>query len=270
MKTMKTSILRIKNKISVLLTVAGIFICSYSVFGYVMPAEQILDFMVKSFSGFKAITLIQSTLQTVNGNEKVFTEQLWLESPDKYATKALDRLAERDVISPDMLYRQLFVANDREKIERILLPLGIDLTKTSLTRLDGVIAYRIGDKDPSSPKLIIEKKRFLPLMITYRIPDKADSGLIIVRFADYQKQDKSWFPFEITYEEGERLIEKYTVQNFQVNVPIDASILKMFPEFELPEVAEPENEPATSPSEEQGIDKEKVQGVIKAFEEQYR
>ena len=270
MTTMVNTFFRVKNKLSMLLLLAGVIVCSYSAFGYVMPAEQILDFMIKNFSGVRTVTLIQSTLQTMGGNEKVFTEQLWLESPDKYSTKALERLAERDIISPDILYWQLFMANDREKIERVLLPLGIDLTKTSFTRLDGEVAYRIGDKDPASPKLIVEKKRFLPLLIIYRSPDRTGNELITVRFEDYQKQDKWWFPFEITYKEGENLIEKYTIQNFQANTPIDSSILKTFPEFELPMVPEPQSESETTGSEAPDIDKGQLQNVIKAFEEQYQ
>ena len=100
-------------------------------------------------------------------------------------------------LAPDIFYRQLFMANDREKIERILQPIGIDLTKTSLTRFNGAIAYRIGGKEPDSPKLIIEKKRFLPLLLIYRIPDKDDTEVITVKFEDYQKKDKGWYPFEI-------------------------------------------------------------------------
>ncbi|MBN2419764.1 MAG: hypothetical protein JXL81_10295 [Deltaproteobacteria bacterium] len=267
---MANTLFRIKGKFIKLILLAGVIICSYDVFGYVMPAEQILDFMIKNFSGFRTITLIQSTLQTKDGAEKVFTEQLWLESPDKYSTKPLDRLAERDVFSPDILYHQFFMTSDIEKIERILLTLGIDITKTSLTRLDGEIAYRIGDKDPASPKLIIEKKRFFPLLLVYRVPDRPENELITVRFEDYQKQDKGWFPFEITYKEGENLTEKYTIQNFQTDIPIDASILKSFPEYELPESSESETGSATSGPEEQDIDKERLQNVIKAFEEQYQ
>lgn len=267
---MANTLFRIKNRLFVLLVFSGIFLSSYNAFGYVMPAEQILDFMIKNFSGFKTITLIQSTLQTANGNETVFTEQLWLESPDKYSTKSLDRLGDRDVIVPDLLYRQLLVASNREKIERILLSIGIDLSKTSLTRLDGVIAYRIGDKAPGSPNLIIEKKRFLPLMLVYRIPDETDSKLISVRFEDYQRKDKSWYPFEITYKQGESLVEKYSIQTIQTNIPIDASILKKFPEYELPEVPESDNKPEATDSKDQDIDKERLQNVIKAFEEQYK
>lgn len=261
---------RIKNKFFVLFVLSAIFLSSYYSYGYVMPAEQILDYMIKNFSGYNTVTLIQSTLQTVDGNEKVFTEQIWLESPDKYSTKALDRVAERDVIAPDILYRQLFIANPREKIERILLSLGIDLTKTSYTRFEGAIAYQIGRKDPDSPILIIEKERFLPLLIKYRVPDRVDSKLITVKFEEYQEEDKGWYPSEITYEEGENLIEKYTMQNLQVNIPIDASILNQFPEYEVPELPESVDADSKGASNKPGIDKDRLKNVIKAFEDQYQ
>ncbi|MGD9160060.1 MAG: hypothetical protein PVG39_16720 [Desulfobacteraceae bacterium] len=278
MTTMSNTLFQIKTKLFLLFVLSFFFISSLNAFGYVIPAEQILDFMIKNFSGFRTVTLVQSTLQTSGGYEKVFTEQLWQESPDKYSTKALDRLAERDVIAPDLIYRQLFVANSREKIERILLPLGINLAKTSYTRFNGVIAYRIGDKEPDSPMLIIEKKRFLPLMLIYRIPDSPESELITVKFEDYRKENKGWYPFEITYKQGERLTEEYKIQTFQTNIPVDASILNTFPEYELPEAPESELEPATvdsevdpeNESETTDIDKERLRNVIKAFEEEYQ
>lgn len=270
MTTMAKKHFRIKINLSILLVLTGILLYGYSSFGYVMPAEQILDFMTSNFKGVRTVTLIQSTLQTFKGNEKVFTEQVWLESPDKYFTKPLDRLGERDAIVPDLLYRQLLIANSREKIERILLSLGIDLTKTSFTRLDGVIAYRIGSKDPGSPKLLVEKKRFLPLLLVYKVPGEAGNELKTVRFEDYQKKDKGWYPFEITYKSGDSLVEKYTVQTFQENMPIDASILKTFPEYALPETPEPTGEPGTNNPGTTDVQKEQLKDVIKAFEEQYQ
>lgn len=259
------------NKIRLsLLVFAGIFLSSHASLAYVMPAEQILDFMSDNFKGLRTVTLIQSTLQTFQGNERVFTEQVWLESPDRYSTKPLDRLGDRNTINPDLLYRQLFMANSRDKIERVLLPLGIDLTKTSFTRFEGAIAYVIGSIEPGSPRLIVEKKRFLPLLMVYRIPGQAENELISVKFEDYQKNDRNWYPFQITYKSGDSLVETYTVQTFQANIPIDSSILKTFPEYALPEVPEPESEPGTPDSENPDIDKERLKNVLKAFEEQYQ
>ena len=297
---MKKIFFHIKAKSALFMIVSAIFLGGLTAYGYVMPADQILDFMIKNFSGFRTVTVIQSTLQTQAWSEKVFTEQLWLESPDKYSIKALDSLSGRDFFAPDILYRQLFLANSREKIERILLPLGIDLSITSYTRFEGEIAFRIGKGEPDSPKLIIEKKRFLPLMIMYKVPDNPESELITVRFDDYQKEGKGWYPYEITYNQGENLVEKYTIQTIQTNIPIDASILNIFPEYELPEVPEPEpmtpidglqddfpdelkrelKEDSMNPDSENDsanpdlanpdIDKDRLRNVIKAFEEEYQ
>lgn len=253
---------------------------SYYAHSYVMPTEQILGFMVENFSGFRTVSLIQSTLQITETNEKLIKEQIWLESPDKYCLRSIDALDGRNGIVPDLFYRQLFMANDWEKFEKILLPIGIDLTKTSLTRLDGVIAYRIGDKEPDSPKLLVEKESFLPLLLVYRILGEADNALISVSFKDYQKLDSGMYPFEITYKAGDDLTEKYIIQNFQANIPVDAAILSTFPEYELPELPEAEEESEVQSAEEPDmsyedevapdVDKERLQNVIKAFEEQYQ
>ncbi len=261
---------RNKIKSSVVLAFSCILLSSLYSLGYVMPAEQILDFMVKNFIEVRTVTLVQSTLQTAGGSEKVFTEQLWFESPDMYSTKVLDKLGEREIIVPDLLYRQLFLANSSERIERMLKSLGIDLTKTSYMRLDGVIAFRIGGKETDSPKLIVEKNRFLPLMLVYKVPQGTGNLLITVRFEDYQKKDKGWYPFQITYKSGDGLVEKYTIQTFQENISVDPSILKRFPEYVQSETPEPSNEAGTAGPDPVNTDKKRLQNVLKAYEEQYQ
>jgi hypothetical protein len=159
-----------------------------------MPEDQILDFMCNNYKQVRTLSIIQSTLQTSGNSERVFTEQIWLESPDRFSVKALDRMGNRDVVSPDLIYRQLFVMNSRERIERLLLSLGVDISQTSYTRLDGVISFMIGDMETGSPRLIVEKERFIPLLISYRIP--GEDALVTVTFRDYQKTATGWHPFE--------------------------------------------------------------------------
>lgn len=236
--------------------------------GYVMPADQILDFMCNNFKATRTVSIIHSTLQTLGGNERVFTEQIWVEAPDRFSVKALDRMGNRDIISPDIMYRQLFVINSRERIERLLLSLGVDTLKTSLTRVDGAIAMRIGGKEASSPKIIIEKERFLPLLISYRLP--GDDELITVIFRDYQKKGIGWQPYEIIYKKGESLTEKYTVQSLNENIPVDAIKLQSLPEYQVPVMPETQTEVSVPAPEGSGEDPEHLQDVLKTYEEQYR
>ena len=65
--------------------------------------------------------------------------------------------------------------------------LGIDTQQVAYTRLEGTVAYRIGEKDPEKPKLLIEKARVLPLLIVYRRPDHAARGIGQGAFSELQE-----------------------------------------------------------------------------------
>ena len=248
----------------------------YSSMAYVMPAEQLLGFVTDNFSGYRSVLLIHSVLRTTPENEKVFTEQISLSSPNKYSTQLLDRMGGRND-SPDLTYRQLLMANKTSRLEHVLSAIGIDIKTTSYTRMDGKIAYRIGLKDPESPKLLIEKERFVPLLLIYKAPGELDDKIITVRFQDYQQQAKGWYPFEIIYSENSGLVERYTVQTLEFNVPVNTAALQQFPELEVPE--EPIDEEKIAEEEEQEIAREILRKITEvsetsvfeneAFEEQY-
>jgi hypothetical protein len=196
-------------------------------YGYIMPAEQLLDFMAENFSNFKTMIIVQSTLQTGPESEKIFMEQIQMKSPDLFELKSLDRLAGRTGL-PYMAYRQLLMANNRTRLEKLLSMMGINLEAVSLTRVDGVIAYQIGLKGDQSPKLLIEKERFLPLQLVYRMAGDASEEVVTVRFQDYRKEGKGWFPFQISYSVDNRIREEYSIQTLEINIPVYSSSLQTF------------------------------------------
>jgi len=225
--------------------------------GYVMPAEQLLDFMADNFSNYNTVIIVQSTLLTDQYNEKVFKEQIQLKSPNLFNLKVLDNIADRTEL-PNMAYRQLLIANSRPRLEQLLSMMGIDLKSVSFTRIEGIIAYRIGEKEDDSPKLLIEKERFLPILLTYRPNVDMPEDLVTVRFQDYRKEDKGWFPFEIIYSVGNEVREEYTIQTLQTNMPVSSSLLQTFRISSLPERA-PEEWPSN-------IEEERLQENIETFE----
>lgn len=239
---------------------------SYNSMAYVMPAEQLLDFVADNFSEFKSVVLIHSVLRTTPENEKVFSEQISLASPDKYSTKLLDRLGGRSD-PPDLTYLQLIMASRPARLEHILSAIGIDTGTVSYTRIDGKIAYRIGARNPESPKLLIEKERFVPLLLVYKAPGVLNEKIISVRFQEYQKEEKGWYPYEIIYSEGEGLVERHRVQTIQFNVPVDFTILQQFPELEIPEEMIDDKE--LEKEEELAYEKDLLGKIIEAPEEQY-
>jgi hypothetical protein len=192
---------------------------------YVMPAEQILQFMTANFSKFQTVVIRQSTrVEDSEGNEeKAFEETITMKSPNLFHSKVTGSPAE-DILRRDHSYWQMFLANSASRLMDALHGMGIGLQKTSYTRIDGIIAYQIGDNHEDSPKLLVEKARFLPLLMVYRSPSQPEGDLIKVRFLDYRKVQQGWLPFEITCSYGQETTEKYTVDSVKVNVPVSQSL----------------------------------------------
>lgn len=229
-----------------------------------MPAEQLIDFMARNFSKFNSLILMQTTRQEnqeIGGIIKTFEEKIWMKSPSLVHSKVLYKNVER-VAEPATHYRRLLMANSGESLMQLLSNMGINLQSVAFTRLDGVIAYRIGDKAPEGPKLLIEKERFLPLLLRYRLSEYSLGRTITVRFLDYRELVGGWYPFEITCSYGDHIIETYIIHNLQANVPFDPALF---------------DEPGTKPRQEEATEKglpapeeERLQQIIKTFEEKYR
>ena len=236
---------------------------------YVMPAEQLIGFMAANFSKLETAVLTQFIQQIVyspEGNHDIseismIKEHVWMKSPDFYHAMLSDIQSKRLII-PDVTYRQLIISNSVPRLTELLSGLGIDLEQVAFTRIDGVIAYRIGDRDPESPKILIEKERFFPLLLQYRSSKEPDGKVITVRFRDYRQVDTFWYPFEIVYSYDFEPREIYTIIDFMPNVPVNPSVLSS---------PGPEASPENGGEAKRGLtDEERLREVIKKMEEKYR
>jgi hypothetical protein len=192
---------------------------------YVIPAEEIVQFMTANFSKFQTMVIHQSThLEDSEGNEPwVFEETITMKSPSLFRTKVIGPTSDATLMR-DHSYRQLFLANSASRLIDVLYGMGIRLQMTGYTRIDGIIAYQIGDNHEDSPKLLVEKARFLPLLMVYKSPSHPRGDLIKVRFLDYRKVQQGWLPFEITCSYSQKITEKCTVNSVKVNVPVSQSL----------------------------------------------
>ena len=240
------------------------FMVSEKCSAYIMPAEQIAGFMAANFSKFKTLIITQSIQQegqNIKERGGEFKEKVWVKSPDFLYSKALDRTGGRDV-HPDIAYRRLFIANSVKRLMRMLTDMGINLQQVALTRIDDVIAYRIGDKELHSPKILIEKKRFIPLYLEYGSPENVAGNMVRIRFLDYRKVEQGWYPFETIYSSGDKISQRCIVHTIDVNRPIDPSIF-------APSKIKPDPGKALdkdlSPQEEKRLRK-----ILETFEEKYR
>jgi hypothetical protein len=241
---------------------------------YIMPAGQIVGLMSSNFSKFKTLMITQST-QLLNPRnqetERVLEEKLWLKSPcffrlepivqtDEQGSKGDETAFDRQ--GADMAFRRLFLASDDKGIMEFLSEMGINLESVAFTRFDGLIAYRVGDKDAESPKLLIEKDRFIPLFLSYRVQTDSGHEMVNVRFYDYRKLESGWYPYEIAYYLGEEIMERFTVLDLQTNVSIEGPLSEI-PVEGLRFVETHKTSPDTP--EQEGL-----RELINLFKEKYR
>ena len=221
--------------------------------------------MAKNFSKLKTLIITQVTEGENEGDEeneenrKAYKSKIWMKSPDLFHFEIINQ-PEDKIATKDHLYRRLLIAGGEGRLNRLLASMGIDLDLVAFTRVDGVVAYRIGESYADSPKIIIEKKRFLPLLITYRPPGQDSGQTTTIRFKDYRKVDKGWYPFEIERFSGGKIDERHMVETIQVNMDIDASV------FQSVGISPPSNNEGEGGASEG----DRLRRIIKTFEEKYR
>ena len=204
---------------------------------YVLPSTQIIQFMTDRYADIKALKIIQLTTMRDRDQEtdSAFGEIIEAMSPDLYRSKVagqqstrliihngsktlriIDNRTTTDLASNDFLYRFLLLAQSPERIQKSLQGKGINLDKVSLTRFDDRVAYLIGDKDEGNPQLLVDKDRFLPLLLAY--------DTLSFHFSDYREvMEDTWYPYRIVYTSDGIIVEEYMVKDITVNPPLDVT-----------------------------------------------
>ena len=222
--------------LALLITVFPVFVVAGNALAYIMPIEQLVGFMSANFSSFKTLVVSQSTRLVgpqSQGAESVFQERIWLKSPGfyyrepVYASEGQGKEGDGPVAgshNPDISFRRLLMAGDGKTILEFLSEIGVNLGAITFTRFDGVIVYHIGDTGLENPKLLIEKERFLPLLLSYRLAANSGEKMVTVRFEEYRKIEKGWYPYKIVYSAGNDMEEHYAIEDLQVNIPVTQTL----------------------------------------------
>ena len=204
---------------------------------YIMPAQQILGFLSKNFMKINSAEILFSIRQVeerAETSEKIFDERIFLKSPNLFYFETVESEREKQYLK-DVSFFRLLISNRKENLEIFLSSLGINLEEVAFTRIDGIVAYRIGERSEDSPKILIEKERFLPILLMYRSGNDYNGNIISVRFKDYRKLDQIWYPYEITV----NLLQPMVTNRFEDEEPTE------------------------------NLEEEQLRKIIKAFEEKY-
>jgi len=251
---------------------------SQAVHAYLLPAEQILEFVTNQTAGvynFRLDVMAESPdpelPETFVRREMVY----YAARPDLLrreivgeveASTVLVGSGQRISVAEGHLLREpayhedifpIFLhADSRQTLEMLLTAEQVNLSQVHLGRLGKQIAYVIGGspRESETPQFWCDKNTFWPIrLIGYRFSfDTAD--LIDIRYLEYVEVAKSiWLPKVIEFYRRDKLILRLIVQRAHVNEPLPDSLF----DFEtfvaehppLPQPQEPTEKP-TEPLEE--------------------
>jgi outer membrane lipoprotein-sorting protein len=210
---------------------------------YILPSTQIIEFMVRKYASVKTLQITQLTKALDLGRrmEMVFGESISLMSPDRYRSGVAGQPGKRIIVHNGsrtlriidgevaygkdkraFLFHFLMIAQDQRQLLKSLEELGINLDMVSLTRLNGKIAYLIGNNEDGSSRLLVDKDLFIPLLLQY-----GNVAFFASEFTELKRQ--LWYPRSMIYSYTganieDYIQEEYSIKDIMINPSIDASL----------------------------------------------
>ncbi|MBW1859860.1 MAG: hypothetical protein JRI70_07250 [Deltaproteobacteria bacterium] len=257
---------------------------------YILPAEQILGFMIKHLGSVSTLQISQKTViydPSLEEGMQEFDATLYYRYPDRFRYEVTTPEGEEiRVIGPDgtVVVRKGQIVRQRESrfdhfkdpllyrnaelLRRKLSQREVDLDVVSLGRYRNKISYVIGAKypDESLPQVWIEKNTFRPIRYILTPGDLNDSDSEEVEYADYMSLGKNkWYPARILFYKNGRLTRMYMLEDFKINPKLSNKLFDMAHLRTLYQpmiLAEP---PPSSPSQLDEVEKT-INDFSKTFE----
>ena len=120
------------------------------------------------------------------------------------------------------VYKDLLLYRSREILSERLLNLGIDISVSSLGRIDGRIAFVIGAEFPDKTvsQIWIDKETFHPLGIIVfgaKSPLDAHRGFLEIRYSNWQQIGEINYPMQIEFIQDGVSVRTIEVDDYQIN-----------------------------------------------------
>lgn len=234
--------LAMKQLSTALLCVLLFLSLSGSALSYILPAEQILTFMIKHVGSARSFEIRHRAIvygSDLEGGMQELDEVLYYRHPDRFRSEvnSLDGQQVR-VVGPDGAivvtngriiseaeipfdhFKDVLLYRKEDEVMRRLAELEIDLNTVSLGRFKDKIAYVIGAKypDESLPQVWIEKDTFRPIRYIVRGPGLMSATLEEIEYTDYTPLDKKrWYPGRILFYQNGELTKMYVLKTFRIN-----------------------------------------------------
>jgi hypothetical protein len=237
-----------KRFLYLFLAVAGLFSAAVPAAAYVLQCPQVLDLMAKKLDNAGGAVISQKILihdWQVDGPSVELDETLHYLFPRHFRSDIRSQTAERSHVVSDGeaitvidsqladgvegrfdRYKDLLLNNTRQLLEARLSALGVDLTVSSLGRINGQFAFVLGARypDESVPQVWIEKETFRPLRwIVNGRSSENGSGMLEIRYLDWGQVEKISYPMIIEYYLNDVLVREIHVESIRAvpDLPAD-------------------------------------------------
>ena len=214
-----------------------------------LRAPHLLHLMVASLG--RAHSLGVSQVQTVypggTDNRTIqWEETLYYGFPDRFRVEAasagarrihvtagdqavtiLDQSVVRNTETAFDRYKDLLLMRSRASLEAHLGRLGMDVTVSSLGCFGHQTVYIVGARypDESVPQLWLDQTTFRPLR--WLVGDDSagsPSDLLEIRYLDWRPVEKFWYPYQIRFFQGDRLVGEIKTLDLELNPPLAKSL----------------------------------------------
>ncbi len=217
------------KKIITCLLFFSVFLCSGSETGaYILSGSHILQLMLQNIGKSEGL-LIEQQLKILNEMQQDDSQADFIELPEtlsfsfprKFRSDIIAKNIQRTIIISQKgawsltdgsiseyfetrfdFYKDIFLYNSREFLEKRLSLLGVNIDISSFGRFQGRTTYVIGAKypDESAPQVWFDKETFMPLrwIITGKTPENPED-FFEIRYHNWQKINKRWYPMLIEF-----------------------------------------------------------------------
>jgi hypothetical protein len=208
---------------------------------YVLPAEQILTFMIKKLGSARTLMVAQKTVlfdPDLRGGLRELQETLYYRYPDRFRSEVRTRRLEQiRVVNQDgalMVVNGEIVAERERAFDHFKDPLlyretgllikrlsqlGINLQVVSLGRFNNKICYVIGGKypDESGSQVWIDKETFRPVRLILE-GEHEDAPLRAIEYSHYTGPEKGiTYPASILFFENGTLVRMHVLETMEVD-----------------------------------------------------
>jgi len=198
-------------------------------FSYVLPASHVLNLMTRNIKEPRGLEIVQvRSMQSIDREDDVdqgfqtreeqVEEHLWFRFPGRFRSEILSENRSRILVvsgdesvlvedgsrlsqlrSPAEHYMDILLFRDRQGLTRQLESQGVDVTQSSLQRLDNRICFVVGnvsdgETDARASSLWIDKETLFPARyILYK-----DGWEVDIYYRQWEKTSQTWCPKEIS------------------------------------------------------------------------